>query len=149
MSRVCSRTRYRNICGGSSSAAVFLLRGPDQASEPYVGKTSNLRRRVQRLLGSGQGTSRKLNLRDRVRWVEWAATGSDFESAFLLYQVLRREFPKTYEWRLRLRFAPLVKLILDNPYPRAVGHSPYQQFQRNLEILRTVFLAHGGREVCQ
>ena len=101
-----------------ASAAVFVLRG-DEGSEPYVGKSSNLRRRLQRLLGALEGQSRKLNLRDRVRWVEWTPTGSDFEAGFLLYQTLRREFPKTYDRRLRLRFAPLVKLILDNPYPRA------------------------------
>jgi excinuclease UvrABC nuclease subunit len=102
-----------------ASAAVFLLRGEDEAGEPYVSKTSNLRRRLQRLLGPVDGQTRKLNLRERVRWVEWTATGSDFEASFLLYQTLRREFPKAYDKRLRLRFAPLVKLILDNPYPRA------------------------------
>jgi excinuclease UvrABC nuclease subunit len=101
-----------------ASAALFVLRG-DEGSEPYVGKSSNLRRRLQRLLGSVDGQSRKLNLRDRVCWIEWMPTGSDFEAGFLLYQTLRREFPKTYDKRLRLRFAPLVKLILDNPYPRA------------------------------
>ena len=46
-------------------------------------------------------------------------TGSDFEASFLLYQTLRREFPDSYERRLRLWPPPLVKLILDNPYPRA------------------------------
>jgi excinuclease UvrABC nuclease subunit len=102
-----------------ASAAVFLLRGSEEGSEPYVSKTSNLRRRLQRLLATSEGQSRKLNLRDRVRWVEWTPTGSDFEASFLLYQTLRREFPRTYDKRLRLRFAPLVKLILDNPYPRA------------------------------
>ena len=102
-----------------ASAAVFLLRG-EQGTEPYVGKSANLRRRLQRLLGAVEGQSRKLNLRDRVRSVEWSAAGSDFEASFLLYRTLRREFPKTYDKRLRLRFAPLIKLILDNPYPRAV-----------------------------
>ena len=100
-----------------ASAAVFVLRG-DEGSEPYISKTSNLRRRLQRLLGASEG--RKLNLRDRVRRIEWTPTGSDFEGSFLLYVLLRREFPGSYEKRLRLRFAPLVKLILDNPYPRAV-----------------------------
>ncbi len=100
-----------------ASSAVFVLRAGDEGREPYVGKTSNLRRRLQRLLGPGEG--RKLNLRDRVRWVEWTTTGSDFEASFLLYKTLRREFPKSYDKRLRLRFAPLVKLILSNPYPRA------------------------------
>ena len=103
----------------STSAAVFVLRGPDEGGEPYVSKTSKVRRRLQRLLGAVEGQTRKLNLRDRVRWIEWTATGSDFEASFLLYKTLRREFPKTYDKRLRPRFAPLVKLILDNPYPRA------------------------------
>jgi len=100
-----------------ASAAVFVLRG--DGGEPYVGKSSNLRRRLQRLLGAVEGQSRKLNLRDRVHEVEWTATGSDFEAGLLLYKTLRREFPAKYGDRLRLRFAPLVKLILDNPYPRA------------------------------
>jgi len=95
---------------------VFLLRG-DEGAEPYVSKTSNLRRRLQRLLGASEG--RRLNLRDRVRSVEWTPTGSDFEASFFLYKVLRDEFPRNYDKRLRLRFAPLVKLILNNPYPRA------------------------------
>ena len=102
-----------------ASAAVFVLRG-DEGSEPYVGKSSNLRRRLQRLLGAVEGQSRKLNLRDRVRSIEWTPTGSDFEASFLLYKTLRREFPQSYDKRLRLRFPPLVKLILDNPYPRAI-----------------------------
>jgi excinuclease UvrABC nuclease subunit len=102
-----------------ASAAVFLLRG-DEGTEPYVSKTSNLRRRLHRLLGTVEGQSRKLSLRDRARSVEWFSTGSDFEASFLLYKVLRREFPQTYDKRLRLRFAPLIKLILDNPYPRAI-----------------------------
>ena len=101
-----------------ASAAVFVLRG-EAGSEPYVGKSSNLGRRLQRLLGAPEGQSRKLNLRERVREVEWWAIGSDFEAGLLLYKTLRREFPSTYGDRLRLRFAPLVKLILDNPYPRA------------------------------
>jgi excinuclease UvrABC nuclease subunit len=101
-----------------ASAAVFVLRG-DAGSEPYVGKTSNLRRRLQRLLGAPEGQTRKLTLRDRVREVEWTASGSDFEAGQALYQTLRREFPASYRDRLKLRFAPLVKLILDNPYPRA------------------------------
>jgi excinuclease ABC subunit C len=99
--------------------AVFLLRSDDPQSEPYVSKTANLRRRLQRLLGAPAEHSKKLNLRDRVRWIEYASTGSDFESGFLLYRLLRSTFPKTYSNRLRLRFAPLVKLHLENEFPRA------------------------------
>lgn len=95
---------------------VFLLRG--ESGEPYVSKSSNLRRRVQRLLGASEGISRRLNLRERARLLEYQLTGSDFESGLLLYKVLRAEFPKTYESRLRLRMSPLVRFHLENRYPR-------------------------------
>jgi excinuclease ABC subunit C len=115
--------------------AVFLLRSHDPEAEPYVSKTTNLRRRLERLLGRpaseasfarpdtrGRLSPRghfRLNLRERVRSVEYTQTGSDFESNFLLYKVFRVAFPKTYSARLRFRFAPLVKLHLGNEYPRA------------------------------
>jgi excinuclease ABC subunit C len=102
-----------------AAPAVFLLRGDDPQSEPYVSKTANLRRRLQRLLGEPAEHSKRLSLRDRVRWIDYTPTGSDFESGFLLYRLLRNTFPKTYSNRLRLRFAPLVKLHLDNEFPRA------------------------------
>ena len=102
-----------------AAPAVFLLQGADVHSEPYITKTANLRRRLQRLLGPPPEHSKKLNLRERVRWIEFTPTGSDFESGFLLYQTLRSAFPKTYGDRLRFRFSPLVKLHLDNEYPRA------------------------------
>jgi excinuclease ABC subunit C len=102
-----------------AAPAVFLLRGSDAQAEPYVTKTANLRRRLQRLLGPVEERTKKLNLRDRVRTIEYAPTGSDFESGFLLYSVLRSAFPKTYSDRMRFRFAPLVKLHLENEYPRA------------------------------
>jgi excinuclease ABC subunit C len=103
----------------AADPAVFLLRGEDAGSEPYVSKTANLRRRLQRLLSVPEEHTRRLNLRHRVRWIEYMLTGSDFESGFVLYQILRTAFPKTYSNRLRLRFAPLVKLHLENEFPRA------------------------------
>ncbi len=98
--------------------AVFVLRSADPQAEPYVSKTANLRRRLHRLLGPPEH-ARRLNLRDRVRSIEYTPTASDFESGFLLYRVLRTAFPKTYSDRLRLRFAPLLKLHMENEYPRA------------------------------
>ncbi|MGA7079623.1 MAG: hypothetical protein WBQ43_24520 [Terriglobales bacterium] len=103
----------------AAAPAVFVLRGEDANSEPYISKTANLRRRLQRLLSTPEERTKRLNLRHRVRWIEYTPTGSDFESGFVLYQVLRTAFPKTYSNRLRLRFAPLVKLHLENEYPRA------------------------------
>ena len=102
-----------------AAPAVFLLRGDDPESEPYISKTANLRRRLQRLLSTPTEQSKKLNLRDRVRHIEYSPTGSDFESVFLLYKLLRATFLKTYADRLRFRFAPLIKLHMENEYPRA------------------------------
>jgi excinuclease UvrABC nuclease subunit len=106
--------------------AVFLLRTDVPQSQPYVpqsqpyiSKTANLRRRLQRLLGVPTEHGKRLNLRERARSIEFTTTGSDFESGFLLYKVLRLSFPKTYSHRLRLRFAPLVRLHMENKYPRA------------------------------
>ena len=109
----------RIFAGIPASAAVFLLRAEAAEAAPYVSKTANLRRRLQRLLSTPEEHTKRLNLRDRVRFIEYTPTGSDFESGFLLYQLLRTVFPKTYSARLRLRFAPMVKLHLDNEYPRA------------------------------
>jgi excinuclease ABC subunit C len=102
-----------------AAAAVFLLRGSDETAQPYVSKTANLRRRLQRLLSVPEERTKRLNLRERVRVIEYSPTGSDFESGFLLYQLLRATFPETYGDRLRMRWAPLVRLHLENQYPRA------------------------------
>lgn len=102
-----------------AAPAVFVLRGREAGSEPYVSKSANLRRRLQRLLAHPEAHSKRLNLRNLVASIEYTATGSDFESGFLLYRVLHAEFPRTYEKRLRLRPAPLVKMHLENEYPRA------------------------------
>ena len=102
-----------------ASPAVFALRGGDPAAEPYASKTANLRRRLQRLLAPPESQSKRLNLRQRVVTIEYTRTASDFESVLLLYKLLRREFPKTYQKRMRLRPAPLVRLNLENEYPRA------------------------------
>jgi hypothetical protein len=99
-----------------ASPAVFLLRPTQAGAEPYVSKTTNLRRRLQRLLSAGEG--RRLNLRERVSSVEFSEVGGDFEAAFALYGILRVEFPEKYAERLHLRPAPLVQLLRENPYPR-------------------------------
>jgi excinuclease UvrABC nuclease subunit len=101
-----------------AAPAIFSLQG-DAGTEPYVSKTANLRRRLLRQLSPPSQSSRRLNLRDRVRTIQYAATGSDFESGLLLYRMLRQLFPSTYVKRLRLRPAALVRLIRENEFPRA------------------------------
>jgi excinuclease ABC subunit C len=102
-----------------AAPAVFALRGADAVAEPYVSKTANLSKRLQRLLAPAESQSKRLNLRERTATIEYSLTGSDFESVLLLYQTLRQEFPDTYQKRLRLRPAPVVRLNLQNEYPRA------------------------------
>jgi excinuclease UvrABC nuclease subunit len=102
-----------------AAPAVFALRGADEAAEPYVSKTANLRKRLQRLLAPPESQSKRLNLRESTATIAYSLTGSDFESVLLLYRTLRQEFPDTYQKRLRLRPAPVIRLNLENEYPRA------------------------------
>ena len=116
-----------------ASAAVFVLRSKPAGGEPYVSKTANLRRRLQRLLGSSDETpARRLNLRERVSAVEYCEVGGDFEAGFVLYRLLRAEFPRTYAARLHLRPAPLLHLLRKNAYPR-------------LEVTSRIRLPRSGR----
>ena len=103
----------------AAAPAVFALSGADESAEPYVSKTANLRRRLQRLLAPPESQSKRLNLRERTAMIEYSLTGSDFESVLLLYRALREQFPESYQKRLRLRAAPVVRLNLENEYPRA------------------------------
>jgi len=102
-----------------AAPAVFVLRGAEESAEPYVSKSANLKKRLQRLLAPPESQSKRLNLRERVARIEYTLTGSDFESVLLLYKTLRQEFPKSYQKRLRLHPAPVIKFNLDNEYPRA------------------------------
>jgi len=102
-----------------ATAAVFLLSAADDAAEPYISKTANLRRRLQRLLAPPESQSKRLNLRERVARIEYSLTGSDFEATVLQYRLLRSRFPESYQKRLRLRPAPVVRFALENEYPRA------------------------------
>ncbi|HEY6350510.1 MAG TPA: hypothetical protein VI636_13975 [Candidatus Angelobacter sp.] len=102
-----------------STPAVFVLRGAEEAAEPYVSKSANLKKRLLRLLAPPESQSKRLNLRERVARIKYTLTGSDFESVLLLYKTLRREFPKSYQKRLRLHPAPVIRFNLENEYPRA------------------------------
>jgi excinuclease ABC subunit C len=71
------------------------------------------------VLGPAEEGSKKLSLRAQTRSIKYSITGSDFESRLLLYRTLRELFPDDYRERLKLRPAPLIRLNLDNAYPRA------------------------------
>jgi hypothetical protein len=61
----------------------------------------------------------RLNLRAATRRIHYRATGSAFETTLLLYQAMRALYPQRYRELLRLRHPPLLKLNLDNPWPRS------------------------------
>jgi excinuclease ABC subunit C len=98
--------------------AVCVILSHDPSAEPYLIRTADLRRRLQRLLGPTDPTSKRLNLRELADTVRYRETGSAFEQALTYYQNARRFFPRRYGQLLRLRPAPVLKINLRNPYPR-------------------------------
>jgi len=110
-----------------AAPGVVALRGADPASEPYLTRTADLRRRVRRLLAPPEarnedGTpilSKRLNLRERVHWIEYTRTGSDFESTLVLYRAARSAFgAEEARRRLRLHAPTFLRMTMENAYPR-------------------------------
>src|SRR5512142_152453 len=71
-----------------SRPAVFALSGADAHAEPYIGRTPNLRGRLERLLQPSAKHPRRLQLAGRVRRIEYRLTGSDFESLLMQFGML-------------------------------------------------------------
>ena len=107
----------RALAAAPNSPAVFLIWAAE--GEPYLAKTTALRRRLLRLLKEREKPSRLLNLRQTATRVECWITASPLESSLCFYELARIHFPRTYLELMRLRFPPYVKLILDNPFPRS------------------------------
>jgi len=101
-----------------SRKAVFALHGPDEAAEPYIGVTPDLRRRLERLLKPAKGQTKRLQLVSRVRRIAWQVTGSEFESLLVQFRLLEQVYgPKALE-RMKLRAPAFVRFHGGNPYPR-------------------------------
>ena len=102
---------------------VFVLRGAEEKQPNHMSTSGNSKPSgdvlLLRLLSPPESQSKRLNLRERVTTIQYSLTGSDFECVLLQYRVLRKEFPETYQKRLRLRPAPVVRFNLENKYPRA------------------------------
>jgi excinuclease UvrABC nuclease subunit len=109
-------------------AAVFALHGTDAHAEPYIGRTPNLRGRLERLLQPSAKHPRRLQLAGLVRRVEWKLTGSDFESLLLQFDLLQKIYgPKSLE-RMHLGAPSFVRYLGGNPYPRiTVTNRPSQR----------------------
>jgi excinuclease ABC subunit C len=97
---------------------VCLISSKEPAAEPYLIRTADLRRRLQRLLGPPDPASKRLNLREFAHMARYRETGSAFEQTLAYYHNARQIFPKRYRQLMRLRPAPVLKINLRNAYPR-------------------------------
>jgi excinuclease ABC subunit C len=98
--------------------AVCLIEPREEKAEPFLIRTQNLQRRLQRLLGPGDPTSKRLNLRDFARGIRYRLTGSRFEQTLSYYHHAKQIFPKRYRDLMRLRPPAVLKVSLRNAYPR-------------------------------
>jgi excinuclease ABC subunit C len=99
-------------------AAVCLIEPRDKKAEPFLIRTQNLQRRLQRLLGPVDPASKRLNLSDFADRIRYRLTGSPFEQTLAYYQHAKQLFPKRYRDLMRLRPAAVLKVNLRNAYPR-------------------------------
>jgi excinuclease ABC subunit C len=108
--------------------AVFSL-GFGERREPYIARTSNLRRRLQRMLAPEGALSRRLQLLPFVRQIAWSPYGSEFEASLLLYREIVDAFAAkdsaTVRKRLRLRPPAYLRMAMENDFPRLFATNRY------------------------
>jgi excinuclease UvrABC nuclease subunit len=108
--------------------AVFALYGAEARDEPYIGRTPNLRGRLERLLQPSAKHPRRLQLAGRVRRIAWRLTGSEFESLLAQFSLLEEIYGAKALERMHLRAPAFVRFLGGNPYPRiVVTHKPSQR----------------------
>ncbi len=113
--------------GVPARAGIFALRGERETDQPYLMRAADVRRRLRRLLlppetmdAEGRPVlSKRLNLRDRVRWIEWTITGSEFESVLALYRATHALFGEAEaRKRLRLHCPYFLRVTMNHEHPR-------------------------------
>ena len=124
--------------------AVFALYGAEAHAEPYVGRTPNLRARLERLLQPSAKHPRRLQLAGRVRRIEWRLTGSDFESLLTQFALLERIYGAKALERMHLRPPAFVRFLGSNRYPRIVVTQ--RPSQREAEWAYGPFPSHAAAE---
>ena len=103
---------------------VFALYGPpapegQPATQPYLTRAADLRRRITRILAPPDSQSKRLNLRDRVARIDYTITGSEFESTLALYHAAATIFGlDEARRRLKLRTPFFLRFTAENAYPR-------------------------------
>ncbi len=110
------------------STAVFALYSAEAYAEPYIGRTPNLRGRLEKLLQPSPRHPRRLQLAGRVRRIAWRLTGSEFESLLTQFSLLEEIYGARALERMHLRAPAFVRFLGGNPYPRiVVTHRPSQR----------------------
>jgi len=99
----------------ADEAGVFVIHV--RQGEPYLGRTTLLRRRLRRLLEPREG-SRLLNLSGLASAVEIWRTPSRIEQALTLYALARAHFPDKYRKIVKLASPPYFKVLMNNTFPR-------------------------------
>jgi excinuclease UvrABC nuclease subunit len=111
-----------------TSPAVFALYGAEAHAEPYIGRTPNLRGRLERLLQPSAKHPRRLQLAGRVRQIRWRLTGSEFESLLAQFSLLEEIYGAKALERMHLGAPAFVRFLGGNPYPRiTVTNRPSQR----------------------
>jgi excinuclease UvrABC nuclease subunit len=111
-----------------TSAAVFALYGAEAHAEPYIGRTPNLRGRLERLLQPSAKHPRRLQLAGLVREIRWRPTGSEFEALLAQFSLLEAVYGAKALERMHLGQPAFLRFLGGNAYPRiAVTHRPSQR----------------------
>jgi hypothetical protein len=98
---------------------VFALCGARKEDAPYLTQTTELRRRMRRLLDPPESQSKRLNLREKVARIEYCVTGSAFESSLVLYDATAALFGYTEaRRRLKLHTPYFLRMTMENAFPR-------------------------------
>jgi excinuclease ABC subunit C len=98
--------------------AVCLIEPHEEKAEPFLIRTQNLQRRLQRLLGPPDPSSKRLNLSLFAKGIRYRLTASPFEQVLTYYRYARNLFPRRYRQMMRLRPPAVLKVNLRNAYPR-------------------------------
>ena len=100
--------------------AVFRIepRADLAGAEPYLLRTADLRRRLERLLGAPDPASKRLNLRNFAGRVVYRVAGSQFELRYVHWLHVRARWPAAYRERMHMRPPAMLKVNLANAYPR-------------------------------
>lgn len=123
---------------------MFALYGAEAHAEPYIGRTPNLRGRLERLLQPSPKHPRRLQLAGLVRRIEWKLTGSDFESLLLQFDLLQKIYGAKGLERIHLGPPSFVRYLGVNPYPRIIVTN--RPSQREADWAYGPFASRGAAE---